>query len=100
MRLIDADRLLSPGYTDMWDEPIKFDMISRYAIESEPTVDAIPIEWIEEYWNVKDEIITYDVFTVRNNEQEVHCSIPVRTKCVQQLINDMLEDWEKENEAN
>lgn len=61
--------------------------------------DAIPVEWIKKYWNVDDEILTYDVFTVRNNEQEVHCSIPVRTKCVQQLINDMISDWEKENES-
>lgn len=69
--------------------------------KSDCEAKAIPIEWIEEYWNVKDEIITYDVFTVINNEQEIHCSIPVRTKCVQELINDMIEDWEweKENES-
>lgn len=74
MRLIDADRLLNPGYTDMFDEPIEFDMISRYAIESEPTVEAIPIEWIkkwcgdEPYWS--------------------------------NLAMHLIEDWEKENETN
>ena len=46
MRLIDADKLLEPGYTDMFDAPIRFAMVSRYAIESAPTVKAIPIEWI------------------------------------------------------
>lgn len=46
MRLIDADKLLEPGYTDMFDAPIRFAMLSRYAIESAPTVKAIPIEWI------------------------------------------------------
>lgn len=64
------------------------------------STEAIPIEWIEKYWNVDDEILTYDVITLRGNEQEVHCSIPVRTKCVQQLINDMISDWEEENETD
>ena len=73
MRLIDADKLLAPGYTDMFDEPIRFAMVSRNAIESAPTVKAIPIEWIErklaEHWYVD-----YD-------------------------IRELLEDWEKENET-
>ena len=47
MRLIDADRLLKPSFTDMFDKPVKMDMFSRYAIESQPTVKAIPIEWFE-----------------------------------------------------
>lgn len=72
MRLIDADRLLNPGYTDMWDEPIEFDMISRYAIESEPTVEAIPIEWIVKWLK-------------KGNKH--YCDVDL-----------MLEDWEAEND--
>lgn len=72
MRLIDADKLIEPGYTDMFDEPIRFDMVSRYAIETAPTVKAIPIEWIEE-WGWK------------NGMSE---SMSLRV---------MIEDWEKEN---
>ena len=49
MRLIDADRLLKPSFTDMFDKPVKMDMFSRYAIESQPTVEAIPVKWIENY---------------------------------------------------
>ena len=48
MRLIDADRLLKPSFTDMFDKPVKMDMFSRYAIESQPTVEAIPIEFIKQ----------------------------------------------------
>lgn len=76
MRLIDADRLLNPGYTDMWDEPIKFDMISRYAIESEPTVKAIPMDWISAY--TRTAITNADYWAI------------IR----------MVTKWEKENEAD
>lgn len=75
MRLIDADKLLEPGYTDMFDAPIRFAMVSRYAIETAPTVKAIPVEWIEE-WGWK------------NGMSE---SMSLRV---------MIDDWEKENETN
>ena len=81
MRLIDADRLLNPGYTDMFDEPIKLDMFSRYAIESEPTVNAIPIEWINKW--VKEKC--YDEQGRYKGEGNDHWY-------------DMMEDWGKENE--
>ena len=78
MRLIDADRLLNPSFTDMFDEPVKMTMFSRYAIESQPTVEAIPIEWIKEWYKkalsksgfMGDEMVS---------------------------VEDLLEDWEKEN---
>jgi len=54
MRLIDADKLLRPGYTDMFDEPITFDMVSKEAIDREPTVEAIPVEWIKERMNKEE----------------------------------------------
>lgn len=73
MRLIDADRLLNPSFTDMFDKPVKMTMFSRYAIESQPTVKAIPIEWLKRYEIIKG--------------QEVR-------------LQDAINDWEKENEAN
>lgn len=57
MRLIDADRLLNPGYTDMFDEPIKLDVFTRYAIETEPTVEAIPVEWLRIWFTKKASLI-------------------------------------------
>ena len=73
MRLIDADRLLKPSFTDMFDKPVKMTMFSRYAIESQPTVEAIPIEWLKRYEITKG--------------QEVR-------------LQDAINDWEKENETN
>ena len=55
-RLIDANRLLNPGYTDMFDEPIHFVSFSREAIETEPTVDAIPVAFIEEKMRKYEEL--------------------------------------------
>ena len=77
MRLIDADRLLKPSFTDMFDKPVKMTMFSRYAIESQPTVKAIPIEWIEHYYKFR-----------------------LMPKPVEwfEAIEIMLTDWEKENE--
>ena len=72
MRLIDADELKSwlNGF-------IETDNISptyiRTLIDNQPTVEAIPIEWIEE-WG-------------RKNGMSESMSLRV-----------MIEDWEKENE--
>lgn len=55
-RLIDANRLLNPGYTDMFDEPIHFVSFSREAIENAPTVDAIPVAFIEEKMRKYEEL--------------------------------------------
>ena len=55
-RLIDANRLLTPGYTDMFDEPIHFVSFSREAIENAPTVDAIPVAFIEEKMRKYEEL--------------------------------------------
>ena len=75
MRLIDADKLIYSEYTDMFDEPIVFDTVTKKRVDSMPTIEAIPIEWIikwvknwKPYTNVKS-----DVFY-------------------------MLEAWEKEND--
>ena len=77
MRLIDADRLLKPSFTDMFDKPVKMDMFSRYAIESQPTVEAIPIEWIDGY------------IKRRANDVNIYAEIL--------FISDMVKEWEKEN---
>lgn len=87
MRLIDADKLLEPGYTDMFDAPIRFTMLSRYAIENAPTVKAIPMEWIVKRINhYSDLILTYP------NEKELLYS--------QTELISLLEEWEKENEID
>ena len=75
MKLIDADKLLNPGYTDVFDEPIKFTMISVKAIEAQPIVEAIPISWIEK-WVRNDRTADPDTFI------------------------DMISDWRKENETD
>lgn len=77
MRLIDADKLLEPGYTDMFDAPIRFAMVSRNAIETAPTVDAIPVEFIEK------QIAKYNDW----NED------------VEPLLK-LIEDWRKVNEKS
>lgn len=63
MRLIDADKLVSHTYTIDRDHDYE-----TYDIEHAPTVDAIPIEWIEkwldEFLGVKleEEITNLDPF--------------------------------------
>ena len=63
MRLIDADKLVSHTYTIDRDHDYE-----TYDIEHAPTVDAIPIEWIEkwldEFHGVKpeEEITDLDPF--------------------------------------
>lgn len=48
MRLIDADKIpYVQDVTYMKD----YDYAYRYAIEAEPAVDAIPIEWIQNWGN-------------------------------------------------
>ena len=82
MRLIDADRLLNPSFTDMFDEPVKMTMFSRYAIESQPTVKAIPIEWLKRWFERQ-------VWQGSSPTDRIHCK-----------ASDIIEDWEKENETN
>ena len=46
MRLIDADILL--GYVNKYDTGQPIGKALRAMLEKSPTVDAVPIEWIEE----------------------------------------------------
>ena len=78
VELIDKNRLLNPGYTDFFDEPIKIDVFTREAIEAQPVIQAIPIKWIEQY--------------VRN-----HFTFADWYGGFIKGISDLMEDWEKEN---
>ena len=82
MRLIDADRLLKPSFTDMFDKPVKMDMFSRYAIESQPTVEAIPVEWLKRWFERQ-------VWQGSSPTDRIHCK-----------ASDIIADWEKENEID
>ena len=52
MKLIDADALLNR----MQEDPL-FDLVERYGvsgvINAEPTVDAIPVEWLKERYKIE-----------------------------------------------
>ena len=80
MRLIDADEIVKETWgvviKDMFHMDETVDVISRKDIDNAPTVDAIPIEWIRDR---QYEIGWY------SEEGKI-------------IINQMLEDWEKENE--
>jgi hypothetical protein len=90
MRLIDADKLFT-WLVSSWRNkyPIgdgsQFDIVHIYEIKEEidnaETVDAIPIKWIEQY--IGKEIKRYG------------CKIP-ETNSIQNMLN----DWRKENESN
>lgn len=75
MRLIDADALLNR----MQEDPL-FDLVERYGvsgvINAEPTVDAIPIEWIKEYIELQESYDTEigDIFGVGVREMLRYCA--------------------------
>ena len=98
MRLIDADKLMlsladwklqeAPIHT--YEKPKEFtadnmqEMIWRTirdcesAVEEQPTIEAIPIEWIRHYKSIYG--LTYSTLT--------------------NLLGTMIKDWEKESEQN
>lgn len=89
MRLIDADRLEGEMYhnafeidTDLqkWDSGcwIRYKMFEN-VIEEQPTVKAIPIEWVKRY--------------AKKGGRVVNILFPFE-------IEMMLEDWKKENEID
>ena len=69
-RLIDADRLLQ-GHED-------HDFIDTHIIWNTPTVEAIPVEWIQQY---VEAIHTGDIFT--DGIVRIH-------------VENMVDDWLKE----
>lgn len=79
MRLIDADKLRMKCHTVNDLQPDKFVvsrmMVSGEVIDAEPTIKAIPIEWVKKFRNQFE--TTDDYYNV---------------------IDYMLQLWEKENE--
>ena len=81
MRLIDADKITFFNCLAKTGNAIcchAEGIISKSALEMQPTVEAIPIEWMYE-WRMK------------NNEQY---NVGVSS------FSQMISDWEKENEHN
>lgn len=70
MRLIDADKLL-PKLWVCYEE-------NKPIVDAEPTVEAIPVEWIKDYvdFGVSDEL----------------------AQRYRRFVLNMVKDWEKENE--
>ena len=95
MRLIDADKLVElcrKGWKlfGREDEKLKH-WVDEDDIRNQPTVKAIPIEWIEEW---------LDKFQERNGYRNIIApkSITIRdTTIILPCVSDMLKDWEKEN---
>ena len=70
----------------MFDEPVKMTMFSRYAIESQPTVEAIPIEWLKAYFK---KCLSFDDRVFIDNEDSNYDIVIDKYK--------IFEEWEKEN---
>lgn len=74
----------------MFDEPIKLNTFSRYAIISEPTVEAIPVEWIEK------RIDSYIQFYKEKEKREPALALSISHSI--NAISELLDDWREENE--
>lgn len=77
-RLIDADELKRAFIGNRYGTKA-----IEYVIDNVPTVNAIPIEWIEE-WQNRHELKYDSYFTMRDGKPKY-------------AIECMIEDWEKEN---
>lgn len=91
MRLIDADKLLRPGYTDFFDEPITFETVTKEAIDRAPTVEAIPVEWLKNWFEYQQWMGSY-------MSDEISCT-------ASDIIDAWHEEqnrkrWEEEHETN
>lgn len=95
MRLIDADKL-KRIYAQSPSAPLP-SLVTGSEIDNAPTVEAIPIKWIEKWLeNIKNDRrykseyveLTQDVKRVVYKG-----TVVIRIPC----ISDMLEDWENEN---
>lgn len=95
MRLIDADKLIK-GIKELWDyktvDGITATTVLKQTItdiENQPTVKAIPIEWIEK-WLDK---------TTGTKDGDDISQLPEQLKFAIGMINLMEMEWEKENGA-
>lgn len=90
MRLIDKDNLRKPSkgifiYQDEFEDDVQhiaFEAYTKDDIEREPTVQAIPIEWLKRWFERQ-------VWQGSSPTDRIHCK-----------ASDIIEDWEKENEHN
>lgn len=100
MRLIDADKLELKHFVQrVTEQPISYegtqpiyanyDIIS-YDVDNAPTVKAIPIEWL----NKRVEEIVFAYWTNARNKM----TLPLNELPL--LIDQIIGEWEKENETN
>lgn len=78
MRLIDADKIVR--YTCTIDRDHDYDV---YDIEHAPTVEAIPIEFIEKYAQLSDDAVAL-------------FGVPVGV--LKNVYRSLIDEWKKENE--
>ena len=78
MRLIDADKIVR--YTCTIDRDHDYD---AYDIEHAPTVEAIPIEFIEKYAQLSDDAVAL-------------FGVPVGV--LKSVYRSLIDEWKKENE--
>ena len=98
MRLIDADKI---RYSDMSDGRVPGGLWYTFkeTVDKTPTVKAIPVEWLHS-------IMEKQIIFAMNSEMEgtttvkdgvIHC---VSGALACQVLANVIELWEKENEAN
>lgn len=86
MRLIDANMLEDDGANYVWERSLTYDFVkteyrfvNRLQIDEAPTVDAVPIEWLEKkrMWSAA----CNDIFCAN-------------------YIEYLIKEWKKENESD
>lgn len=86
MRLIDADKI---DYI-MGEKPSRLDYVRRAHIADEPTIEAIPVAWIEKRM---DSYIQY-----YNKKVKTEPAIAHSISNAIDAISELLDDWREENE--
>lgn len=86
MRLIDADKILQETYgvviKDMFHMTEKVEVVSAIDIKEAPTIKAIPVKWLRQ-WFAENRFKFYD------DNDNIYLVAD---------IEEMLLEWEKENE--
>lgn len=101
MRLIDADKLRIKCHTVNDLQPDKFVvsrmMVSSEAIDTEPTVKAVPIEWIKN-------IISANKYLWEKSKERMFIDQGVVTivnySLTAQILSELIDRWERENEID
>lgn len=83
MRLIDADKIDFTPYIDPFEIPG-----AQYAVEQSPTIEAIPVEWLEEKINMYEYLADHaEGIWAERYDEWAH------------LLSQMIEKWRRENEG-